>query len=812
VKKDAVEKWLSSLEKASSAKGMKEWGGRCGKIKGRYLYEGSRENRARQYQIFWSNIQQLQSAIYAKPPKAVVNRRYRDPDPIGRVATDILERSVNFTLDTGGYDTTFRRVRDDFLLYGRGVARVYYEPEYDTSGSLEEDISDAKDIGKGDARDSYGQANAGYGDREPQSMASKAVVSAPSEPVEEDAQTIAFENVKIRFVHRADFLHDPARTWEEVSWVAFRAFMTKDELTERFSKEIADAISSSSDNEGYDGNEGKGEGSYGEVEPSSKAAVWEIWDKTGDRVLWVARGYPEVLEEGPPYLNLDGFFPCPPPVYGTLTNDSLVPVPDSVFYQDQIEEIDQLTARIGALTDALKLVGFYPAGPSGEGAPEIELAFSAGFENKMIAVQSWAAFKEGGSGGAPVVFLPIEMVGKIIEGCVKLRQQLVDDIYQITGMSDIMRGASDPRETEGAQQLKAQFGGIRIRDKQAEVARFCRDIVRLVGQIIASCCQPSTVEKMTNIKLPTQQDVMMEAMKYKAQLTPIIQRYQYQVQQAQMSQQGAMGPQQSPQSMQGPPGPQQAPVSQRGQPPQQPSVPPPPQIPPPPNLGPTEEDVFGLIRDNVQRLFRIDIEAESTITGDESKEKQDRIQLIEAATKFMEAWGPLVQVNPVLAPLAGELLKFGTRAFRVGRSLEEIIEETVEKIEDKAKQPIGGQPDPKAQAEAIKLQGFQIKAQAEITKAQITAQSAQQMAEMKLRAIQWDAMAKEHAAGLASGSDLSAAHQQHGHNIVEMHTQAQIDQQGRVHQADIAGQATNRQAQIDQQAATQAQQVANQAP
>jgi hypothetical protein len=804
VTKDSVEKWLSSLEKAGSAKGMKEWGGRCGKIKSRYLYEGSRENRARQYQVFWSNIQQLQSAIYAKPPKAVVNRRYRDPDPVGRIATDILERSVNFSLDTGAYDTTFRRVRDDFLLYGRGVARVYYEPEYDTSGSLEEDISDAKDIGESDTRDSYGQANAGHGERESKPVAGKVVVSAPSEPIEEDSQTVAFENVKIRFVHRADFLHDPARTWEEVSWVAFRAFMTKEELTERFSKDIANSVSSSSDNEGYAGNDGKGEGSYGDVEPSSKAAVWEIWDKTGDRVMWVARGYPDVLEEGPPYLNLDGFFPCPAPVYGTLTNDSLVPVPDSVFYQDQIEEIDQLTARIGALADVLKLVGFYPAGPSGEGAPEIELALSAGFENKLIAVQSWAAFKEGGSGGAPIVWLPIEMVGKIIEGCVKLRQQLVDDIYQITGMSDIMRGASDPRETEGAQQLKAQFGGIRIRDKQAEVARFCRDIARLVGQIIASYCQPTTIEKMTNIKLPTQQDVMMADMKYKAQLAPLIQQYQQQVQMAQMQ-----GPPQQPQGpMQGVPGQ----TGSQGQQPRPLNVPSPPQIPPPPNLGPTEEDVFGLLRDNVQRLFRIDIEAESTVTGDESKEKQDRIQLIEAATKFMEAWGPLVQVNPVLAPLAGELLKFGTRAFRVGRSLEEIIEETVEKIEDKAKHPIGGQPDPKAQAEAIKLQGFQIKAQAEIAKAQITAQSAQQMAEIKLRSIQLDAMAKEHAAGLQSGSDLSAAHQQHGHNIVEMHTQAQIDQQGRVHQADIAGQATNRQAQIDQQAATQAQQVANQAP
>jgi hypothetical protein len=44
-------------------------------------------------------------------------------------------------------------------------------------------------------------------------------------------------------------------------------------------------------------------------------------------------------------------------------------VPDFIFYQDQCDEIDALTKRIAALTDSLKLVGFYPGGPQGEGFP-----------------------------------------------------------------------------------------------------------------------------------------------------------------------------------------------------------------------------------------------------------------------------------------------------------------------------------------------------------------------------------------------------------------------------------------------------------
>src|SRR6267142_2081105 len=74
---------------------------------------------------------------------------------------------------------------------------------------------------------------------------------------------------------------------------------------------------------------------------------------------------------------------------------------------------------------------------------------------------------------SPIPWLPVEQVAEIVKACIELRKQLVEDVYQIIGISDIMRGASDPQETEGAQQLKAQYGGTRVRDRQNEIARFC---------------------------------------------------------------------------------------------------------------------------------------------------------------------------------------------------------------------------------------------------------------------------------------------------------------------------------------------------
>jgi hypothetical protein len=186
-----------------------------------------------------------------------------------------------------------------------------------------------------------------------------------------------------------------------------------------------------------------------------------------------------------------------------------------------------------------------------------------------------------------------------------------------------------------------------------------------------------------------------------------------------------------------------------------------PSLPAAPNLGPTQEQVFGLLKDSLTRRFKIDIENDSTIAGDESQEKQDRTQFIESVTKFMEAWGPMVMQKPELAPLASELLKFGVRGFRVARELEESIDE----LGDKLTQPGAMQkgPDPKVQAEQIKLQGTQARTQSEIQKSQIDAQSEQQMAQAKMQQTLIEAEARVQEIKMK----MAEAEQAHGHKAAQ---------------------------------------------
>jgi hypothetical protein len=482
--------WLDEIARAK--KSMHTWTERCEKIRKKYRYEASLNAKTRQYQMLWSNMETMKPSVYTKPPKGVVQQRWKDRDPVSRNACELLERGVNFTLDANDYNTKLEQVRDDYLLYARGCARVKYKPEFDTvdkeDGQLDDaSIDPAMDVAQ-EAKTEQAEEDA---------------ESKPGEP----KQILKFENINMEYVQRADFVHSISRTWEEVTWVDFICYMSRDELLERFEEDIAKAIPlDAGPDRPEDGR------SVNNSQADDKATIHEIWDKAKNRVLWIAKGYPDVLEEGPPYLKFEGFYPCPKPAYGTLTNDSLEPVPDYVFYKDQCDEIDTLTARISSLTEMLKLVGFYPAGPAGEGAPEIERAVIPGFENKMIAVKSWAIFSEGAKGGAPIIWLPIDHVSAVLEACVKLRQQLIEDVYQIYGLSDIMRGDGKASETATAQNIKAQYGSVRIRERQNELARFCRDLCRLVGEILASQFQPETLLKMANMKLPTQAELDAKAL------------------------------------------------------------------------------------------------------------------------------------------------------------------------------------------------------------------------------------------------------------------------------------------------------------
>lgn len=468
--------WTAEIE--SAEKEFERWLEKGQQIVRRYRDDRDVvSSRVRRFNILWSNVQVMKPALYGRMPKPMVNRRFKDSDPIGRAASTMLERCLEYEVEEyPDFQRTMRCAVEDRLLPGRGVAWVRYEPHFRGDDANAEIVQvttpKAPDV-----------ADAGTG--------------AVTEDV---SQQLDYECAPTDYVHWKDFLHEPARTWEEVSWVARRVFMTHAEGEKRFGEIFALVPLSSGDKK-------KDSESPRDFDKKKKAEVWEIWDKTKKEVHWIAKNFTKQLDERADPLRLEQFFPCPMPLFATVTTGSLVPVPDYAEYQDQAEELDKLTQRISRLTAACKVVGVYDAS-----VPALARMLTEGVDNTMIPVTEWESFSEKNGLKGSIQFMQIK---EIIETLLQLygaRDQAKQVIYETIGLSDILRGSSVASETLGAQQLKAQFGSMRLRTSQEDVARFASDLLRMKAHIICTLFSDETILRMSGIEYTQDADQAQAAL------------------------------------------------------------------------------------------------------------------------------------------------------------------------------------------------------------------------------------------------------------------------------------------------------------
>ena len=270
-----------------------------------------------------------------------------------------------------------------------------------------------------------------------------------------------------------------------------------------------------------------------------------------------------------------------------------------------------------------------------------------------------------------------------------LRKQIIEDIYQIIGMADIMRGATDPQETLGAQQLKTQYGSTRIRDKQQELVRLARDLVEITSEIITEKFDPATIIEMSQIQLPTQQ---MKAAADDADPAGPDAGPAADASCRRRKRQPGQPPQPNPQAEQMQAMMQQGVVQLRTL-----------------QEKPTIEQVLYFLKDNRAKSFVLDIETDSTIMQDENAEKQRRTEFVQALGPLLPQLSQMITAEPKTASVAGEILKFATAPYRAGRSLEGSIDELVEMMKEKGGQQKGD--DPATAAGKVQLQIEQMKQQ-----------------------------------------------------------------------------------------------------
>lgn len=651
----------------------------------------------KRFNILWSNVQTLQPAMYGRVPKPDITRTHKDKNPVARAAAVILERAVRDQINAGGFDTAMRAGRDDYLLVARGQLWVRYVPTY---GEEQKDKIFLQADTAEDGTKQYLREGEPYKFEDGQEPAFTDD-GMPYAETGESYRPVVSECVKQEHVAWRDFGHTPAPNWIKVRAVWKRELMTRDQLVERFGKEKGEKVALTKAVPNVVEEDQK---TYGDA--FKRAEVFEIWDKSTHKVIWVSAGYSDgPLDEIDDPLHLDGFFPCPCPLYGTTTTDSLVPVTDYDEYRAQADEIDTLTERIHLLTSALKVAGAY------NGAfTELQKILKSP-DNVLVPIDDWAMFADKGGVKGAIDFLPIKEIADVVVALTNIREQAKKDLFEISGVADIMRGQSDPNETLGAQQIKSQFGGMRIEDRQANVARFARDVVRITAEIVAEQFSPETLWDISGWQHSDEARALDRA----------VSEWEKQAQAAQQQQAQMMA--QSGEAVGGMPA-GQAPAA-------------PPQMPQIGDRPVSSREAFDqaveLLRSDRLRGYTIDIETDSMVLEDQQEEKQSRVEFITSVTGFLREAVPAAEQYPALKTILVEILMFGVRGFKAGRSLEAAFEAAAESLDEAPQQ----QPDPamaQAQADAEARQAeLAMKAEAEKAKLALEQQKMQQTADLEMQ-------------------------------------------------------------------------------
>lgn len=566
------------------------------------------------FNILFSNTETLLPATYSQVPRPVVQRRFKDEDTIGKFAAQAGTRVLEFLLDTNveGYETfddAMRRATMDALLPGRGVTQIKY---------------DAKTV-------------------EAESMSYK-----ESELVCADSK----EWNRVYFGY--------AKKWSKCPWVAFEMHIDKDEAKRLF-KGMASKLTFTEGEQVKDDDEGKND--ENNTGKQKTALVYQIWDKDGGKkIRYVSPQYKDgyLLEEDDP-LQLTGFYNIPRPLQFVEKND-LIPIALYCLYENQAKELNDITRRINLLIRAIKAKAIY-AGGLGDDIKKLVEAD----DNELVPAENEAALAAEKGLQNAIWFWPVDQLIIVLRELLGAREQCKQVIYEITGISDILRGSTVASETATAQKIKSQWGSLRLKRLQKEVQRYSREMLRLMLEIAATKFSEETWAKMTGL--------------------PFVTTERHQAAQASAQQQQLLMGQVDPQT--------QATLA-----------------------APVWGQVLKVLRDDMQRAYRIDIETNSTVEAEATEDKEQMAEVMAAIGQALNGLTPLVTAGTLPFEAAQAMLLTIVRRFRFGPEVEDMIRAM--------KQP--------APPEQAKQQMEQMKQQMEQQMQQIQQQAEQAVNEAKQQA------------------------------------------------------------------------------
>ena len=442
------------------------------------------------------------------------------------------------------------------------------------------------------------------------------------------------------------FIRGPAASWRKTPWVAFEHDYTREQLLQ------VSADKGKLVDLGDGGKDSDGDKDVLASGVMKTAKVFEIWDKPKRRVLFIAESFksePLAIHDDP--MGLQDFFPVLKPIHPQRRVSSMVPVCPYKILKPLIDELDTITKRISKLVKQLKVRGVYWS--------DLEQDFErvTGLEDgQFIASKNAGAFVSSGGIDKTIWVWPIEPIVKALQQLYVQRNEIKQTIYEVSGLSDIMRGASDPSETLGAQEIKQQWGSIKVQTLQRRVQGAARELFRAKVALFAKHWTDENIRLMTALPATDEQ----------AQIWP---------------------------------------------------------------------QVMQLFRSDGSN-FRVDIETDSTIRADLTRNQQTMNNFLTGTAQFATSVGGVVQSMPQYAnqtlPVLVEVYTAFARQHKLGKQAEDALDKLSTIAQQLSQQPQEDKPDPAAQKAEAEMQVMQAKAQMEAQTKQADLQSNMQMKQLEM--------------------------------------------------------------------------------
>lgn len=299
----------------------------------------------------------------------------------------------------------------------------------------------------------------------------------------EGADTATNERVDSEVVSWRDFRMGPAKRWDKVPWVAFKHAASRETLEAKVvDAEIAKSYV------GLDAIE------HPESD-TDDVSYWEVWCKESRKVKFIREHDARIIKMEDDPLGLSGFFPMAHPVQPITLTGKMTPVCPFTIYRKLADELDNITKRINKIMEGLKVRGIIA------GQAEKLIALAEAGDNEIRVETDLEGLAQTGGLEKAVMWWPIEQAIKVLKELYAQREVAKTSIYEITGISDIVRGASNANETLGAQEIKTKWGALRIQKMQRLIERQVRDLFGIMAELIVTKFSEPTLSQMTGIEI-----------------------------------------------------------------------------------------------------------------------------------------------------------------------------------------------------------------------------------------------------------------------------------------------------------------------